>query len=134
MSFKFTFVTPEKKIVSDLEIEEVILPAYRGELDILPGHAPLITTLDVGLVRYRPKGSNVFESAVVSWGFCEVDPKGVSILAETAETLEEINQERAQKALQEAQARLVDPTLEPDQIKKFQRKIDRARARINART
>jgi F-type H+-transporting ATPase subunit epsilon len=128
--FKFTFVTPEKKIVTDIEVDEVIVPAYRGELDILPGHAPLVTTLNIGVLRYRPKGSNVFESAVVSWGYCEVDPEGVNVLAETAETLDEINRERAEAALKKAQSRLVEPDLEPDQIKKFQRKLERARARI----
>ena len=128
--FKFTFVTPEKKIVTDLEVEEVIVPAYRGELNILPGHAPLVTTLNIGVLKYRPKGSNVFESAVVSWGYCEVDPQGVNVLAETAETLEEINRERAEEALKLAQKRLVEPGMEPDQIKKFQRKLVRARARI----
>lgn len=130
--FKFTFVTPEKKIITDLEVDEVIVPAHRGELDILPGHAPLITTLSIGVLKYRPKDSNVFETAVVSWGYCEVSPEGVSVLAETAETLDEINKERAEEALRKAQQRLVDPDVEPDQIKKFQRKLDRARARIEA--
>lgn len=129
--FKFTFVTPEKKLVTDLEVDEVIVPAERGELNILPGHAPIVTTLSIGVLKYRPKNSNAFESAVVSWGYCEVDPEGVNILAETAETLEELNRERAEVALRKAQERLVDPSLEPDQIKKFQRKLERARARID---
>src|SRR5690606_33595712 len=107
--FKFTFVTPEKKIVTDLEVDEVIVPAYRGELNILPGHSPLVTTLNIGVLKYRAKGSTTFESAVVSWGYCEVDPQGVNVLAETAETLEEISKERAELALKKAESRLVEP-------------------------
>lgn len=130
--FKFSLVTPEKKVTTDLEVEEVIVPAFRGELNILPGHAALVTTLSVGLLRYRPANSNHFESAVVSWGYCEVSAEGVIVLAETAETLEEINLERAEEALKQAQKRLVDPSLESDQIKKFQRKLERAQARLDA--
>lgn len=130
--FKFSLVTPEKKVTSDLDVEEVVIPAFRGELNILPGHAPLVTTLNIGLLRYRPAKSNHFESAVVSWGYCEVTKDSVVVLAETAETLDEINLERAEEALKEAQKRLVDPSLESDQMKKFQRKLERAQARLDA--
>jgi len=130
--FLFSLATPEKKLYTDIEVEEVVVPGHRGYLDILPGHAPLITTLSVGTLRFRKKGSAQFETAVVSWGYCEVSPMGVTILAETAESLEEINRERAEAALREAQKRLTDPNLEGDQVQKYQRKIKRALARIQA--
>ncbi len=127
----FSLVTPEKKVITDMEVEELLVPAYKGQLNILPGHAPLMTTLSVGVLCYREKGSSTWESVAISWGYCEVSPKGVVVLAETAETKEEIDKDRAIEALKKAQKALMDPDLEPDQIKKFQRKIERAQARID---
>jgi F-type H+-transporting ATPase subunit epsilon len=129
--FVLNLVTPEKKIASDLEVEEVVIPAERGQLTLLPGHAPLITTLHTGVVKFRAKGAQTFTSAVVSWGYCEVNPNGVNVLAETAESVEEIDRERAEAALKKAQKRLAEPNMEPDQIRKYQRKVKRALARID---
>lgn len=128
--FKFSLVTPEKKIVTDIELDDLIVPAFRGELNILPGHAPLMTTLGTGVLKYKAKDSTKYENAVISWGYCEVTPVGVNVLAETAETLEDIDNERALAAVKKAEKTLLEPNLEPDQIRKFQRKLDRARARI----
>lgn len=130
--FVLNLVTPEKKLVTDLEIDEVIVPAFRGQLDILPGHAPLMTTLSTGVLRYKSKGASKYETVIVSWGYCEVHPDGVIVLAETAESLEEIDRPRAEQALQKAQQALVDPLLEADQIEMFQRKLARAQARLGA--
>jgi F-type H+-transporting ATPase subunit epsilon len=130
--FVLNLVTPEKKLVVDLEIEEVIVPAFRGQLDILPGHAPLMTTLTSGILKYRSKGASKFDTVVVHWGYCEVHPAGVIILAETAESLEELDRSRAEQARQKAVQALVDPLLEADQIEMFQRKLARAQARLEA--
>jgi F-type H+-transporting ATPase subunit epsilon len=130
--FTLNLVTPEKKLVTDLEIDEVIVPAYRGQLDILPGHAPLMTSLLTGLLKYRAKGSSTLETVVVSWGYCEVHPEGVIVLAEIAESLEEIDRVRAEQELKKAEAALVDPLLEADQIEMMQRKLERNRARLAA--
>lgn len=130
--FVLNLVTPEKRLVTDSEIEEVIVPAYRGQLGILPGHAPLMTTLSTGVLKYKLKGQSDYGAVVVSWGYCEVHPEGVIILAETAESLEEIDRARAEQALKKAQKALLDPLLEPDQVETFQRKLARAQARIQA--
>lgn len=130
--FTLNLVTPEKKLVTDLEIEEVIVPGYKGQLDILPGHAPLMTTLGIGVLKYRAKGSANFETAVVSWGYCEVHPDGVVILAETAESLAEIDRARAEANLKKAEAALVDPLLEGDQMEMMHLKVERNRARLTA--
>src|SRR4051812_30106564 len=108
--FVLNLVTPEKKLVTDTEVEEVIVPAFKGQLDILPGHAPLMTTLGTGILKYRTKssGSN-FESVVVSWGYCQVNPEGVVILAETAESVEELDRARAEAALKLAKTKLTEP-------------------------
>jgi F-type H+-transporting ATPase subunit epsilon len=130
--FTLNLVTPEKKLVTDLEVEEVIVPGFRGQLDILPGHAPLMTTLSTGVLKYRAKGSSAYETAVVSWGYCEVHPEGVIVLAEVAESLEEIDRARAEAALKKATTMLLDPLLEADQVEMMRRKVERNQARLAA--
>lgn len=132
MSFKLNLVTPEKRLVTDGEVDEVVVPGHFGQLDVLPGHAPLITTLSEGVLKYRLKGETNFHNVVVSWGYCEIHPDGVTILAETAEVTAEIDRKRAEEALRAAEAKLVEPLLGPDQIEVAQRKLRRAQARLSA--
>jgi F-type H+-transporting ATPase subunit epsilon len=130
--FTLNLVTPEKKLVTDLEVDEVIVPGFRGQLDILPGHAPLMTTLSTGQLKYRKKGSSALESVVVSWGYCEVHPEGVIVLAEVAESLEEIDRLQAEQQLKQAQTIRLDPLLEADQMEMAQRRVEHAEARLQA--
>jgi F0F1-type ATP synthase epsilon subunit len=85
-------------------------------------------------LRYRLKGSKVFETVAISWGYCEVNPREVLVLAETAETKDQIDIVRAERALQTAQSKLIESGLEPDQIKKFQRKVQRAQVRLSMKS
>ena len=101
--FQLEIVTPEKQVVSDTA-EEVQIPGKKGYLGILPGHAPLITELSVGEIIYRKEGQPRYLS--VAWGFAEVLPTKVTILAEAAERPEEIDVRRAQEAKQRAEERL----------------------------
>ena len=102
-TFQLEIVTPEKQVVKD-EAEEAQIPGLNGYLGILPGHAPLITELAVGVITYRAKGNA--HTLAVAWGFAEVLPDKVTILAETAERPEEIEVDRAQKAKERAEQRL----------------------------
>ena len=102
-SFQLEIVTPEKQVVSDTA-EEVQIPGKKGYLGILPGHAPLITELSVGEIFYRKGGHTSYLS--VAWGFAEVLPAKVTILAEAAERPEEIDVARAQEARKRAEQRL----------------------------
>ncbi len=110
-SFQFEIVTPDRLVAQD-RAEEMQIPGKKGYLGILPGHAPLITELDVGEISYRLNG--VTEHIAVAWGFAEVLPDKVTILAETAERAQEIDLERARKALERAEERLRsgDPNLD----------------------
>ena len=74
-----TVVTRERKFI-EIDVDEVVLPASDGEIGVLPGHTPLLTTLRIGVLRYRA-GSTV-EQIVISWGFAEVLPDRVIVLAE----------------------------------------------------
>src|SRR5947199_4189525 len=102
-TFQLEIVTPEKMVVKDVA-EEAQIPGSNGYLGILPGHAPLITELAVGEITYRNDGYT--HRIAVAWGFAEVLPDKVTILAETAERAEEIDIKRAQDAKQRAEQRL----------------------------
>jgi F-type H+-transporting ATPase subunit epsilon len=101
--FQLEIVTPEKKVV-DTSAEEVQIPGKNGYLGVLPGHAPLITELAVGEITYRAGAQE--QRLAVAWGFAEVLPNKVTILAESAERPTEIDVERARKAKARAEERL----------------------------
>ncbi len=104
------------------------IPGKNGYLGILPGHAPLITELAVGEITYR-KGSELHRLAV-AWGFAEVLPDKVTILAETAEKASEIDVTRAQEAKRKAEQALasnnpdVDYPAEENALKRAETRID----------
>jgi F-type H+-transporting ATPase subunit epsilon len=110
-TFQLEIVTPEKMLVRDVA-EEIQIPGKDGYLGILPGHAPLITELAVGEITYR--NANMTHRLAVAWGFAEVLPDKVTILAETAERAGEIDASRAQAAKQRAEANLATSATEED--------------------
>ena len=125
-SFQLEIVTPEKLVVKD-QAEEMQIPGKNGYLGILPGHAPLITELAVGHISYR-NGSET-HYLCVAWGFAEVLPDKVTILAETAERGEDVDCERARKAKERAEQRLAsgDPEVE---VPRAQDALARANTRL----
>ena len=127
--FTLTVVTPHKRLLVDVEVEELFVPAQRGELNVLPGHAPLVSTLTTGIVRYRTAGSTELKAIAVTWGYCEVHPNGVNVLAENAETSEELDQQRISLALKNAEDLLGSGDLDEAGVTKYLRKADRARNR-----
>jgi F-type H+-transporting ATPase subunit epsilon len=128
--FTLTLVTPKKKLMTDVEVDEVIVPAYRGQLGILPGHAPLMSLLSAGTLKVKFKGSNDYKTAAISWGYLEVNPTGVVVLAQTAEWKEEVDKTMAQQELQKANERLTEAGLSPDDYAIVHRKIAKERARL----
>src|SRR6201993_4020062 len=128
-SFQLEIVTPEKLVVKD-RAEEMQIPGKNGYLGILPGHAPLITELAVGQISYR-NGSET-HYLCVAWGFAEVLPDKVTILAETAERGEDVDCERAQKAKERAEKRLssgdtdVDVPRAPNALAKANNRLEAA--------
>jgi F-type H+-transporting ATPase subunit epsilon len=110
-TFQLEIVTPAKLMVKDTA-EEAQIPGLDGYLGILPGHAPLITELAVGVITYKASGTT--HTLSVAWGFAEVLQDKVTILAETAERPQEIDVERAQKAKDRAEQRLKSNDLKVD--------------------
>src|SRR5436309_394036 len=100
---KLDVVTPERLVVS-AEAESAQIPGQAGYLGIVPGHAPLISALRPGTLEYVADGKT-FRMAV-SAGYVEVLPNKVSVLAETAEKMEEIDVQRAQTSRKRAEERL----------------------------
>ena len=98
-----TIVTPDRAVVREV-VDEVQAPGADGYFGVLPGHAPLFSELKVGEVGYRKGGRWFFLS--VAWGFVEVLPNQVRVLAETAERAQEIDLDRALRAKQRAEERI----------------------------
>ncbi len=88
----FEIVTPERLALSE-EVEAVVVPGTLGELGILPGHVPFLSTLQPGVMMVRQNGRETYYA--VSGGFIEVHEDHVILLAETAERADEIDVERA---------------------------------------
>lgn len=110
-TFELEIVTPEKLLVRK-RVQEIQIPGRDGYLGILPGHAPLITELGIGEISYRDNGESHY--LAVAWGFAEVLPDRVRVLAETGERAEEIDVDRAEEARKRARQRLnsADPKVD----------------------
>lgn len=111
---RLEIVTPQRKVFSE-NVKFLVAPGTDGELGILPDHAPLITSLNIGILRIQQEGKNM--KVVVSGGFMEVRNSKVTILATSAERAEDINVARAESAKQRAESRLASKSPEVDLIR-----------------
>jgi F-type H+-transporting ATPase subunit epsilon len=107
-SFELEIATPERQLVSE-QVTEAQIPGKDGFLGILPGHSPLLGLLGIGALSYVMGGRKRFLS--IHGGFLEVLPDRVRVLADLAERAEEIDVERARRALQRAQVEAINPSL-----------------------
>ncbi|HUU12815.1 MAG TPA: F0F1 ATP synthase subunit epsilon [Terriglobia bacterium] len=120
-------VTPDHQVARE-SVSGVSIPGKNGYLGILPGHAPLLSELQVGELSYVHEG--LTHHLAVSWGFAEVLPDRVIILAETAERAEEIDIERAEQAKQRAEERLKKLTDPEIDMERARAALDRALTRL----
>ncbi len=120
-------VTPYKRVLST-EVDEVTAPGSLGELGVLPGHTPLLTTLKIGELSYR-QGNETYHVAV-NWGYLEVEDDKVNVLVETAEPADEIDLERARAALGRAEEALKKLAPEDKEFKVMEAALERALIRI----
>ncbi len=100
-------VTPDHELVHE-DVDEVQIPARKGYLGILPGHAPLLTELGIGDLRFKQGGRT--EHVAIIQGYAEVLPDRVIVLAEVGERADQIDLQRAKAALERARKRLGQPT------------------------
>ena len=120
MALTLEIVTPEKRVYSK-SVDRVKLPCTEGEMEVLPGHIPLITTVDAGEVRAQAGGQN--ELLAVDKGFVEVFGDKVSILTEAAIDIEDIDleaAEKAQKRAEEALAKAEADNLDPAEVERLE--------------
>ena len=126
MPIKVDIVKPEKMLYSG-EVEMVTLPGANGQMGVLRGHAPLLSTLDIGeIVLHRRDGNDYI---AVSGGVVEVRPDKVTILADVAEPGEEIDEDRARTALERAEQILADNP-PPQQVPEIMASLRRSSLRL----
>jgi F-type H+-transporting ATPase subunit epsilon len=118
-------VTPEKLLLSQ-QVDMVIAPGSEGEFGVLPGHCHFLSTLRIGELRYQTE--DVWHYMSVLWGFAEVTPTKVTVMAEVAEKAEDIDVERAQAAVEKAEQRLQVGGL-PSEVKEAEISLEKARLR-----
>jgi len=104
-------VSADRSLVNE-QVDEVQIPGADGYLGILPGHTPLLATLQVGTLWYRQGQEKHF--LAIAFGFAEVQPDRVTILAQIAEKADEIDVVRAEAAKKRAEERLSKPTTDMD--------------------
>ncbi len=100
---RLEIITAERLVYSD-DVDVVVVPGIEGQLGILPHHAPLMTALQPGELMVRKNGEESY--LAVSGGFMEVLGNRVTILADAAERSDEIDEQRAQQAVERARERL----------------------------
>jgi len=100
---RLEIVTPYGLVFTD-DVDEIIASGSEGEFGVLPDHVPFLTTLKIGMLTYK-KGSETGQF-FVNWGYAEVGPDKVTILADSAERSEDISVERAREAMKRAEERL----------------------------
>ncbi len=123
----FELTTPEKEVLKT-DAEFVVLPAQKGEMGILPGHAPFLVQLKAGAVRVTIEGK--VRHYAVSGGFVEIKDNHVSLFAETAEMAGTIDSERAKQALERAKALAVKTDIDPLTLMQAEAAIRRAQVRL----
>ena len=106
-SIQLQIVTPDKLLVNE-QVDEVQIPGSEGYFGVLPGHTPMLASLAVGELWYRKGQEKTYMS--VAFGFCEVLPDRVTILAQLAERAEDIDIARAEEAKRRAEQRLAQAT------------------------
>ena len=122
-------VTPERHILSE-DVDSLEMPGKDGYLGVLPGHAPLLTELGVGILTYHKGGET--RLLTVMYGYAEVLPDRVIVLAEIAERAEEIDVARARAALERAKADVPKAGSTEADWDRANAAIQRAEARLQA--
>lgn len=103
-------IVSQDRIVYQNDVDMVVLPGSSGQMGILPHHSPLLTVLNFGIITVKVNGSE--ENFTVAGGIAEVQPDQVTVLADAAENVKEIDEERALKAQQRAEERLKETIAE----------------------
>ncbi len=129
-TFQLEVATPDRLLVKE-QVREAQIPAARGYIGVLPEHSPFLELLGIGELTYVTEGRRSAGLAVAG-GFVEVLPDRVRVLAERAERAEEIDVERARRALERAEQRLKNPLEGKVDVARALNAMKRAQARLRA--
>ena len=129
-SLQLEIVTPDTKVVT-VEADYVGIPGVEGEFGVMPNHIPFLSALDIGGLYYKAEGKTEF--VFVAGGFAEISNNRVSILAESAELVANIDKTRAEQARERAQKRLAPVTqgVEDVDVLRAEASLKRAINRLN---
>lgn len=127
MALQLDVITPERRLLSE-QVDAVTVPALGGELGILPGHTPLISALQTGVLSYTQGPTT--RRLLVSGGFVEVNNDRVSVLADLAEFPEEVDASRARTEREEAERLLGGFSGTPEEMADVRARLDRATTRL----
>lgn len=101
----FELVSPEKLLLS-VDVDMVVVPGVEGDFGVLINHAPVVTSLRTGILEVHNESE--IKRLLVRGGFAEVNPQGLTILAEEATPLDEVNREQLEAALKDAEEDVAD--------------------------
>ncbi|MEZ4502097.1 MAG: ATP synthase F1 subunit epsilon [Dehalococcoidia bacterium] len=135
MPLHLTVVTAERTILDREDVARLIVPTVEGQITILPSHAPLMTALAIGeMVAVTPSGD---EPMVVHGGFLQVAADRITVLADAAEHVDQIDEARAEEARNRAQRRLAGEHIQPEEgqvdLLRARLAMQRALVRLNVR-
>jgi F-type H+-transporting ATPase subunit epsilon len=124
-TLKLTILSPERRLLESVIASSVTLPSSEGQVQVLPGHASMVGTLQTGFFRYtKPDGTG--DQGVISSGFFEVGRGEVSVMAETLELKGEIDVDRARESQRKSEQMLKEADLDEHSFKKYQLKLERS--------
>src|SRR3989338_1945701 len=128
MPLTVTIVTPQKKVVHKLAVDELVMPTEKGEVTVLPGHTPLLTTLGVGIIRTLSGDEQI--NFLVSYGFAEVRDNQVLILGEDIKPASDLDVELSQKAKAEVEQAEIGRVLGEMEYANYLRKLEQAQKEV----
>ncbi len=124
-------IVSQNKVIFQNEVDMVVLPGRDGQMGILPHHAPVLTLMDYGVITVRTKAGD--QHFTVAGGIAEVQPDQVTILADAAENVEEIDIDRAMQARKRAEESLKQATpVDEDRYLTVQAALKRSNLRLEA--
>ena len=122
---QLSILSPEKRLVTAVDVSSVTLPGSEGQIQILPEHADMIGTLETGPFAYELT-SGTSAKGVITAGFFQVRDGAITVAAETVELAGDIDLNRAKTAQKTAEGALNDPELDPKLFRKYELKLQRA--------
>ena len=128
-NFTVDILTPNKVVAKNIPAENVVIPTLKGQIEVMKDHTHVVEKLETGLITVLGGADDADRDFFVTVGICKVLKDKITILSNTAEECHEVNLERAELALKNAEERLA-ATCSDEELVKYRRKAERAKLRI----